>query len=40
MEDSHLALTSFLNSEQKALFGVFDGHGGRECAVYCTENYP
>lgn len=29
----------FLNSDQKALFGVFDGHGGREVAVWCQQNY-
>jgi serine/threonine protein phosphatase PrpC len=28
-----------LNSDQKALFGVFDGHGGREVAVWCQEHY-
>jgi serine/threonine protein phosphatase PrpC len=28
-----------LNSSEKALFGVFDGHGGREVAVYCHNEY-
>ena len=23
----------------KSLFGVFDGHGGREVAVFCNEKY-
>ena len=30
MEDSHLADIKFLDSDNKALFGVFDGHGGPE----------
>lgn len=29
----------FLGSESKSLFGVFDGHGGREVAVYCSDHY-
>ena len=28
-----------MNNENKALFGVFDGHGGREVAVYCGDHY-
>jgi len=28
-----------MNDPNKALFGVFDGHGGREVAVYCNEEY-
>jgi serine/threonine protein phosphatase PrpC len=39
MEDSHLADIKFLDSDNKALFGVFDGHGGREVAVFCKKNY-
>jgi len=39
MEDSHLAEVSFMDSNQKSLFGVFDGHGGREVAVYCKKHY-
>ena len=35
-----MALTSFLDSQEKALFGVFDGHGGREVAIYCSKSYP
>jgi serine/threonine protein phosphatase PrpC len=30
---------NFLGSENKSLFGVFDGHGGREVAVYCSDHY-
>jgi serine/threonine protein phosphatase PrpC len=28
-----------MNNPDKALFGVFDGHGGREVAVYCSMHY-
>jgi len=37
MEDSHVANLKFMGNDKKALFGVFDGHGGREVAVYCHE---
>jgi serine/threonine protein phosphatase PrpC len=30
MEDAHIAITNFLGDPDSALFGVFDGHGGRE----------
>jgi len=36
MEDAHIANPKFLGNEDKAVFGVFDGHGGREVAVYCN----
>jgi len=28
-----------MNDPDKALFGVFDGHGGREVAVFCNMKY-
>lgn len=28
-----------MGNDDKALFGVFDGHGGREVAVFCNKNY-
>ena len=34
-----MAQLNFMNSESKSLFGVFDGHGGREVAVYCGNHY-
>lgn len=34
-EDAHISKTE----KDKALFAVFDGHGGREVAVYCAEHY-
>lgn len=39
MEDSHLVDLKFMENENKALFGVFDGHGGREVAIYCGNHY-
>jgi len=36
MEDAHIANPEFMNNPEKAVFGVFDGHGGREVAVYCN----
>lgn len=36
MEDAHIANPKFLTDPDKAVFGVFDGHGGREVAVYCN----
>jgi len=39
MEDSHVANAKFMGDEQKSLFGVFDGHGGREVAVFCQNHY-
>ena len=34
-----MANLSFMGTDQKALFGVFDGHGGREVAVWCQKHY-
>lgn len=39
MEDSHVANVKYMDSVDKALFGVFDGHGGREVAIYCNKHY-
>ena len=29
----------FNNNDNEALFGVFDGHGGREVAVFSNKHY-
>lgn len=39
MEDAHITDCRFNGEEEEALFGVFDGHGGREVAVYCGSRY-
>lgn len=36
MEDAHISNLKF--NDNQALFGVFDGHGGREVAHY-TKSY-
>ena len=38
-EDAHIANAKFQDDDNKAIFGVFDGHGGREDAVYCGNHY-
>ena len=38
-EDAHIANPKFNDDPKKAVFGVFDGHGGREVAVYCNLHY-
>jgi serine/threonine protein phosphatase PrpC len=36
MEDAHLAELDF--DKEKQLFGVFDGHGGKEVAIWTERN--
>lgn len=38
-EDAHIADCKFNGKDNLALFGVFDGHGGREVAEYCGHFY-
>ena len=39
MEDAHVAATITLPSKKTgALFGVFDGHGGKLVAKYVSDN--
>lgn len=37
-EDAHISNLEFEND--KALFAVFDGHGGREVAKYAEKHFP
>lgn len=37
MEDSHIANTNLGNGV--SLFGVFDGHGGQEVALYVKKHF-
>jgi len=41
MEDAHIAISD-LGAEHGglSLFGVFDGHGGREVALFCQKRFP
>lgn len=36
-EDAHLVNVNLPN--QTSLFGVFDGHGGKEIALFCKREY-
>ena len=36
-EDAHLVNMNLTNGE--SIFGVFDGHGGREIALFCKREY-
>eukprot|EP00186_Timspurckia_oligopyrenoides_P004742 CAMPEP_0182441500 /NCGR_PEP_ID=MMETSP1172-20130603/475_1 /TAXON_ID=708627 /ORGANISM="Timspurckia oligopyrenoides, Strain CCMP3278" /LENGTH=430 /DNA_ID=CAMNT_0024635835 /DNA_START=278 /DNA_END=1570 /DNA_ORIENTATION=+ len=38
MEDAHIAMPDF--AENQSLFAVFDGHGGREVALFCKRHMP
>jgi serine/threonine protein phosphatase PrpC len=38
MEDAHIASLDFDGSD-KAIFGVFDGHGGKEVALYVKKSF-
>jgi len=35
MEDSHIANLEF--TSESSIFGVFDGHGGVEVALFCKR---
>lgn len=39
MEDSHIAISELGEAQRDvSLFAVFDGHGGREVAAFCSEH--
>jgi serine/threonine protein phosphatase PrpC len=38
MEDAHIASLNF-DGPDKAIFGVFDGHGGKEVALYVKKQF-
>ncbi|KAL6649741.1 hypothetical protein ACP70R_013965 [Stipagrostis hirtigluma subsp. patula] len=40
MEDRHVAKVGLGGDPQVALFGVFDGHGGKSAAEFAAENMP
>jgi len=41
MEDAHITISSLGGTlERWSLFGVFDGHGGREVAAFCKIHMP
>lgn len=40
MEDYHCIVLNLENHVGKALFAIFDGHGGTACAEYMSRNLP
>jgi protein phosphatase len=40
MEDAHLMELDFANKGATGLFGVFDGHAGKEAAIQCAAQLP
>jgi protein phosphatase 1G len=39
MEDAHICFEVKGDENEAMVFGVFDGHGGKEVAVFCKENF-
>ena len=39
MEDTHICQSVDIKDSYGHLFGVFDGHGGKEVADYCRDNF-
>jgi protein phosphatase 1L len=40
MEDRHVAAVALGGDRGQAMFGVFDGHGGKSAAEFAAENMP
>lgn len=36
--DAHYMADGFNNDTQAAFFAVYDGHGGKDAAVFCSQN--
>jgi len=39
MEDAHFVQDGYSSSPDKGFFAVYDGHGGKEAAVFCSQNF-
>jgi len=39
MEDSHIMKPNLVPGAEISLFGVFDGHGGKEVSKYCELHF-
>ena len=40
MEDNFIIKDNFFNDGDVSLYGVLDGHGGQEVAIFAANNYP
>ncbi|CDO69373.1 hypothetical protein BN946_scf184961.g15 [Trametes cinnabarina] len=40
MEDAHTIVVPFAGVHGQGLFGVFDGHGGKAAAKWCSQHFP
>jgi len=38
MEDAHFVEDGFMKDPNKGFFAIYDGHGGKEAAVFCSKN--
>lgn len=39
MEDAHINELDFDDEKECSIFGVLDGHGGKEAAIFVGENF-
>ncbi|KAI9068257.1 protein serine/threonine phosphatase 2C [Trametes sanguinea] len=40
MEDAHSIVVPFAGVHGQGLFAIFDGHGGKKAAKWCSRNFP
>ncbi|EER08629.1 protein phosphatase 2c, putative [Perkinsus marinus ATCC 50983] len=40
MEDAHVQQLGFNGKDDEGLFAIFDGHGGKEVALFCARHFP
>lgn len=40
MEDTYMHMDKAAGDETCGVFGVFDGHGGKQVSEHCAETFP
>ena len=40
MEDTFCHVDKLANDQNCGLFGIFDGHGGKQVSEHCAETFP